>query len=148
MAALAGILKEQGYLVTGSDEHTYPPMSTFLEKLGIEIQNGYHPEHLEMRPDLAVIGNVIRADNPEAQEILRLDLPHISMPEALNRFLVGERQALVVSGTHGKTTTSSLLAWLLFAAGLDPGFMIGGIVKNFQSNLSPGAGALRGAGRG
>ena len=140
MAALAGILKEQGHLVTGSDEHTYPPMSTFLEKLGIQVQNGYHPEHLEKRPDLAVIGNVIRADNAEAQEILRLNLPHISMPEALNRFLVGERQALVVTGTHGKTTTSSLLAWLLFAAGLDPGFMIGGLVKNFQSNFRLGQG--------
>jgi UDP-N-acetylmuramate: L-alanyl-gamma-D-glutamyl-meso-diaminopimelate ligase len=140
MAALAGILKEQGHLVTGSDEHTYPPMSTFLENLGIEVQNGYHPEHLQVRPDLTVIGNVIRADNPEAREILRLGLPHISMPEALNRYLVGQRQALVVSGTHGKTTTSSLLAWLLFAAGLDPGFMIGGIVKNFQSNYRLGQG--------
>jgi UDP-N-acetylmuramate: L-alanyl-gamma-D-glutamyl-meso-diaminopimelate ligase len=140
MAALAGILKEQGHLVTGSDEHTYPPMSTFLENLGIEVQNGYSPEHLQVRPDLAVIGNVIRADNPEAQEILRLGLPHLSMPEALNRYLVGQRQALVVSGTHGKTTTSSLLAWLLFAAGLDPGFMIGGIVKNFQSNYRLGQG--------
>ena len=140
MAALAGILKEQGHLVTGSDEHTYPPMSTFLEKLGIQVQNGYHPEHLQRRPDLTVIGNVIRADNAEAQEILRLNLPHISMPEALNRFLVGERQALVVTGTHGKTTTSSLLAWLLFAVGLDPGFMIGGLVKNFQSNFRLGQG--------
>jgi len=140
MAALAGILKEQGHLVTGSDEHTYPPMSTFLEKLGIEVYDGYRPEHLEKRPDLAVIGNVIRAENPEAREILRLGLPHLSLPEALNRFLVGERQALVVSGTHGKTTTSSLLAWLLFAAGLDPGFMIGGIVRNFQSNYRLGQG--------
>jgi UDP-N-acetylmuramate: L-alanyl-gamma-D-glutamyl-meso-diaminopimelate ligase len=140
MAALAGILKEQGHLVTGSDEHTYPPMSTFLEKLGIQVQNGYQPEHLRTRPDLVVIGNVIRADNPEAQETLRLALPHISMPTALNRFLVGNRQALVVTGTHGKTTTSSLLAWLLFAAGLDPGFMIGGIVKNFQSNYRLGQG--------
>ncbi len=140
MAALAGILKEQGHLVTGSDEYTYPPMSTFLEKLGIEMQNGYRPEHLQVRPDLAVIGNVIRADNPEAEEILRLGLPHVSMPEALNRYLVGQRQALVVSGTHGKTTTSSLLAWLLLAAGLDPGFMIGGIVKNFQSNYRLGQG--------
>ena len=147
MAALAGILKEQGFLVTGSDEHTYPPMSTFLEKLGIPVQNGYRPEHLLTRPDLVVIGNVIRADNPEAQETLRLALPHISMPAALNRFLVGNRQALVVTGTHGKTTTSSLLAWLLFAAGLDPGFMIGGIVKNFQSNYRLGQGPLCGAGR-
>lgn len=140
MAALAGLLQEQGYVVTGSDEHTYPPMSTFLENLGIPVLNGYRPEHLLPRPDLVVIGNVIRADNPEAQEVLRLGLPHLSLPEALNRYLVGSRQALVVSGTHGKTTTSSLLAWLLFAAGLDPGFMIGGIVKNFQSNYRLGQG--------
>jgi UDP-N-acetylmuramate: L-alanyl-gamma-D-glutamyl-meso-diaminopimelate ligase len=140
MAALAGILKEQGFLVTGSDEHTYPPMSTFLQKLGIPVQNGYRPENLRTRPDLVVIGNVIRADNPEAVETLRLELPHISMPEALNRFLVGDRQALVVTGTHGKTTTTSLLAWLLFAVGLDPGFMIGGIVKNFDSNYRLGQG--------
>ena len=140
MAALAGILQEQGFLVTGSDEHTYPPMSTFLEKLGIRVLNGYRPEHLQPVPDLTVIGNVIRADNPEAQEVLRLGLAHLSMPEALNRYLVGPRQALVVSGTHGKTTTSSLLAWLLFAHDLDPGFMIGGIVKNFQSNYRVGQG--------
>jgi len=140
MAALAGILQEQGFQVSGSDEHTYPPMSTFLEGLAIPVAQGYRPENLEPRPDLAVIGNVIRADNPEAQAVLMGQIPYISMPEALNRFLVGDRQALVVSGTHGKTTTSSLLAWLLYAAGLDPGFMIGGIVKNFQSNYRVGAG--------
>src|SRR5512139_1093176 len=82
MAALAGILKEQGFTVTGSDEHTYPPMSTFLEQLGIPVLNGYRPEHLLPRPDLVVIGNVIRADNPEAREILSLDLPRLSLPEA------------------------------------------------------------------
>ncbi len=140
MAALAGILKEQGYQISGSDEHTYPPMSTFLEQLGINVCNGFRPENLQPRPDLTVIGNVIRAENPEAQAILRLRLPHLSMPEALNRFLVQDRQALVVSGTHGKTTTSSLLAWLLFAAGLDPGFMIGGIVRNFNANYRVGQG--------
>ncbi|MGQ9919959.1 MAG: UDP-N-acetylmuramate:L-alanyl-gamma-D-glutamyl-meso-diaminopimelate ligase [Desulfobacca sp.] len=140
MAALAGILQEQGFRVTGSDEHTYPPMSTFLERLGIPVTQGYRPEHLLPRPDLVVIGNVIRAENPEAQAVLQQGIPYLSMPAALNRYLVGTRQALVVSGTHGKTTTSSLLAWLLYAAGLDPGFMIGGIVKNFQANYRVGTG--------
>lgn len=140
MAALAGILQEQGFTVTGSDEHTYPPMSTFLARLGIPVLIGYQPEHLQPRPDLVVIGNVIRADNPEARAVLQQEIPYLSMPEALNRYLVGDRQALVVSGTHGKTTTSSLLAWLLYAVGLDPGFMIGGIVKNFQSNYRVGRG--------
>ena len=140
MAALAGILKEQGYRVSGSDEHPYPPMSTFLENLQIPVLGGYRPENLSPRPDLAVIGNVIRAENPEAQAVLAQGIPRLSMPEALNRFLVRDRQALVVSGTHGKTTTASLLAWLLDAAGRDPGFMIGGIVKNFQSNYRVGQG--------
>lgn len=140
MAALAGILKEQGYQVSGSDEHTYPPMSTFLEGLGIPIREGYRPENLNPRPELAVIGNVIRADNPEAQAVLALGIPKLSLPEALNRFLVRDRQALVVSGTHGKTTTASLLAWLLYAAGLEPSFMIGGILRNFQANYRVGQG--------
>ncbi len=93
MAALAGILKEQGHRVSGSDEHAYPPMSTFLDGLGIPVQNGYAPENLAPRPDLAVVGNVIRRDNPEAQALLADDIPRLSLPEALNRFLVGERQA-------------------------------------------------------
>jgi len=140
MAALAGILQEQGYRVTGSDEHVYPPMSTLLEGLGIPVQNGYGPENLEPRPDLAVVGNVIRRDNPEAQALLNTDIPRLSLPEALNRFLVGERQSLVVAGTHGKTTTTALIAWLLYAAGMDPGFMVGGIARNFQTNYRVGRG--------
>jgi UDP-N-acetylmuramate: L-alanyl-gamma-D-glutamyl-meso-diaminopimelate ligase len=140
MAALAGILKESGHRVTGSDEHVYPPMSTFLEGLGIPILNGYKPENLENRPDLVVVGNVIRRDNPEAQALEALGLPRLSLPEALNRFLVGERRSLVVTGTHGKTTTTALLAWLLFAAGRDPGFMVGGIARNFQANYRVGRG--------
>ena len=140
MAALAGILKEQGYRVTGSDEHAYPPMSTFLEGLGISVQNGYGPQNLEPSPDLVVVGNVIRRENPEAQTVLDRDLPRLSLPEALNRFLVGDRQSLVVSGTHGKTTTTALIAWLLFATGQDPGFMVGGIARNFQANYRVGAG--------
>lgn len=140
MAALAGILQELGYQVTGSDENPYPPMSTFLAQRGIPVYQGYRPENLQPRPDLVVIGNVIRADNPEAKEVLRLGLPYLSLPAALNRFLVRDRQALVVCGTHGKTTTASLAAWLLQAAGYDPGFMIGGIVKNFQANFRVGQG--------
>jgi UDP-N-acetylmuramate: L-alanyl-gamma-D-glutamyl-meso-diaminopimelate ligase len=140
MAALAGILKELGYRVTGSDEHVYPPMSTFLEGLGIPLQNGYHPANLEPRPDLVVVGNVIRRDNPEAQAMEGLRLPRLSLPEALNRFLVGDRQSLVVAGTHGKTTTTALMAWLLFATGRDPGFMVGGLSKNFGSNYRVGQG--------
>jgi UDP-N-acetylmuramate: L-alanyl-gamma-D-glutamyl-meso-diaminopimelate ligase len=140
MAALAGILQELGHRVTGSDEHVYPPMSTFLEGLGIPIQNGYRPENLAPRPDLVVVGNVIRRDNPEAQAVEELNLPRLSLPEALNRFLVGSRQSLVVTGTHGKTTTTALLAWLLFATGRDPGFMVGGLAKNFGANYRVGRG--------
>jgi UDP-N-acetylmuramate: L-alanyl-gamma-D-glutamyl-meso-diaminopimelate ligase len=140
MAALAGILKEHGYRVSGSDEHAYPPMSTFLEGLGIARQNGYAAANLNPRPDLAVVGNVIRRDNPEAQALLNSDIPPLSLPEALNRFLVGQRQSLVVAGTHGKTTTTALIAWLLYALGLDPGFMVGGIARNFQANYRVGRG--------
>ncbi len=140
MAALAGILKELGHRVTGSDEHVYPPMSTFLEGRGIPLQNGYDPANLEPRPDLVVVGNVIRRENPEAQAVEGLGLPRLSLPEALNRFLVGDRQSLVVTGTHGKTTTTALLSWLLFAAGRDPGFMVGGLAKNFAANYRVGQG--------
>jgi len=140
MAALAGILKEQGYLVTGSDEHAYPPMSTFLEGLGIKVLNGYRPENLNPAPDLVVVGNVIRRENPEAQAVLAQDLPRLSLPEALNRFLVGPRHSIVVTGTHGKTTTTALIAWLLAATGRDPGFMVGGIARNFNANYRTGRG--------
>ena len=140
MAALAGILKEQGHQVTGSDEHAYPPMSDFLAGLGIPVVNGYGPENLDPAPDLVVVGNVIRRENPEAQAMLARDLPRLSLPEALNRFLVGDRQSLVVTGTHGKTTTTAIIAWLLYALGLDPGFMVGGIAKNFDSNCRVGQG--------
>jgi UDP-N-acetylmuramate: L-alanyl-gamma-D-glutamyl-meso-diaminopimelate ligase len=140
MAALAGILQEQGFRVTGSDEQVYPPMSTLLESLGISIQNGYRPDNLTPTPDLVVVGNVIRRENPEAQAVLAQNLPHLSLPEALNRFLVGERQSIVVAGTHGKTTTTALIAWLLYALGLDPGFMVGGLAKNFQANYRVGQG--------
>jgi len=140
MAALAGILQEQGFYITGSDEHAYPPMSTFLEGLGIKVLNGYQPENLAPVPDLVVVGNVIRRENPEAQAVLARNLPRLSLPEALNRFLVGDRKSIVVAGTHGKSTTTALIAWLLQATGRDPGFMVGGIARNFNSNYRTGRG--------
>jgi UDP-N-acetylmuramate: L-alanyl-gamma-D-glutamyl-meso-diaminopimelate ligase len=141
MGALACMLRDLGFEVTGSDQKVYPPMSTFLEQKGIRITNGYSAENVSFRPDLVVIGNVISKDNPEVMEVMRLGLPFCSMPQALNHFVADGKQTLLVSGTHGKTTTSSILAWVLQKAGLDPSYMIGGILKNFNSNYRLGQGA-------
>jgi len=140
MGALACILKEQGYQVTGSDQNVYPPMSTFLEDKGVFLADGFDPAHLDYRPDLVVVGNTVSRSNVEVEKMLALGLNYCSMPQALNRFLVGTGKSLLVTGTHGKTTTSSLLAWVLHRAGLDPSFMIGGILKNFASNYRIGQG--------
>ncbi|PIP38359.1 MAG: UDP-N-acetylmuramate:L-alanyl-gamma-D-glutamyl-meso-diaminopimelate ligase, partial [Desulfobacterales bacterium CG23_combo_of_CG06-09_8_20_14_all_51_8] len=110
MGALACMLKDLGYEVTGSDAHVYPPMSTFLEGKGISIAKGFDAKNLAYRPDLVVVGNAVRRDNPESLAVEEMGLSYCSMPQALNRFLVGDKEALVVTGTHGKTTTSSLLA--------------------------------------
>ena len=140
MAALAGMLKEQGYRVTGSDQNVYPPMSDFLAASGIPVQEGYRPENLIPRPDLVVVGNVIRAVNPEAVRLAELRIPYVSMPQALGHFFLQDHTSLVVAGTHGKTTTSSLLASALHHTGYAPGFMIGGIVQEFQRNFALGQG--------
>jgi len=140
MGALACILKEQGYQVTGSDHNVYPPMSTFLADKGIFLTDGFDPTHLDYRPDLVVVGNTVSRSNVEVEQMLALGLHYCSMPQALNRYLVGTGKSLLVTGTHGKTTTSSLLAWVLHSAGLDPSFMIGGILKNFASNYRIGQG--------
>lgn len=140
MAALAGMLKKSGFQVSGSDANVYPPMSEFLAGLGIAIASGYAPENIEPRPDLVVVGNVITAKNPEAQALAAAAIPYVSLPQALGHFYLSGKQSLVVTGTHGKTTTSSLLATLLDNAGLDPGFMIGGIVQAFSSNHHIGKG--------
>jgi len=140
MAALAGMLKEQGYHVTGSDENVYPPMSDFLAASGIPVLKGYGPENLDPAPDLIVVGNVIRAINPEAVRLMELGLPYVSMPQALAHFFLKDHTSLVVAGTHGKTTTSSLLATLLHSCGSSPGFMIGGIVEAFAGNFAVGGG--------
>jgi UDP-N-acetylmuramate: L-alanyl-gamma-D-glutamyl-meso-diaminopimelate ligase len=140
MAALAGMLRERGFVVTGSDQNVYPPMSDFLAASGIPVLEGYRPENLEPPPDLVVVGNVIRAVNPEAVRLAELGLPYLSMPQALAHFFLRDRLSLVVAGTHGKTTTSSILASALHHAGQAPGFMIGGIVQEFDRNFALGSG--------
>ena len=140
MGALAAMLQEMGKRVTGSDRNVYPPMSTFLEQRGIRIMEGFAPDHLTHRPDLVVVGNAVSRDNPEVEAMVRLGLPYCSMPEALNHFAAAGKETLLVAGTHGKTTTSSLLAWLLYAADLDPSYMIGGILNNFNGNYRLGRG--------
>jgi UDP-N-acetylmuramate: L-alanyl-gamma-D-glutamyl-meso-diaminopimelate ligase len=140
MGALAGMLKEAGFEVTGSDHHVYPPMSTFLAEQGIEVASGFRPENLSPRPDLVVVGNAVSKDNPEVEAMFDMDLPFCSLPQAMNRFFVTGKAALPVVGTHGKTSTSALLAWVLSMAGLDPGFMVGGILKNFDRNYNIGRG--------
>ena len=140
MGSLAGMLKEKGYRVTGSDQAVYPPMSTFLEGLGIPVRLGYGPENLAPPPDLAIVGNVITRQNPEARELIRLDLPCLSLPQALAHFFLDGKIPLVVTGTHGKTTTSALLASILDQAGLSPGFMVGGILRGFERNYQVGVG--------
>ena len=140
MAALAGMLQHSGLEVTGSDNHVYPPMSDFLRQLGIAIKDGYGAENLCPAPDLVIVGNVITRKNPEAAALAELQIPYISFPQALSRFFIAGKTSLVVAGTHGKTTTCSLLASTLHYAGLDPSFMIGGIVQEFQRNFRLGRG--------
>ncbi len=141
MAALAGMLKERGYMVSGSDQNVYPPMSDFLAKAGIAVMQGYRPENLEPRPDLVIVGNVIRAIYPEAERLAERRIPYLSMPQALGHFFLPDSiRPMVVAGTHGKTTTSSLLATALYRADRAPGFFIGGIVEAFGSNYRIGEG--------
>ena len=103
MAALAGILKKKGYRITGSDQNIYPPMSHFLQKLSITVDEGYGPENLAPRPDLVIVGNVITRQNPEAVELSRLKIPYLSFPQALRYFALGGKKSVVICGTHGKT---------------------------------------------
>ena len=140
MASLAGLLKARGYRITGSDQNIYPPMSTYLADTGINVLAGFRAEHLVPRPDLAVIGNAVSRNNPEAEAVLHQGIDYISFPQALGRFLIGARSSLVVAGTHGKTTTCALAAWVLTSAGLDPGFFVGGVPLNFASGWNAGTG--------
>jgi UDP-N-acetylmuramate: L-alanyl-gamma-D-glutamyl-meso-diaminopimelate ligase len=138
VGALAGMFKAAGYQVSGSDQNVYPPMSDFLAASGIEVKSGYRPDNLTPRPDLVVVGNVISRDNPEAVALAGMAIPYLSMPQALAHFFIGQRTSLVVTGTHGKTTTSSLLATVLHGAGREPGFLIGGLVQAFGRNFNLG----------
>jgi len=141
MASLAGMLQERGYEVAGSDEHVYPPMSTYLDRLGIRVLEGYTEDHLTtFHPDLVVIGNAAASTNREAAATVELDLPYTSMPEAIHQLFIAGKHSIVVAGTHGKTTTTSLLAWLLESAGRDPGMVVGGIPLNFNQNFKLGKG--------
>jgi UDP-N-acetylmuramate: L-alanyl-gamma-D-glutamyl-meso-diaminopimelate ligase len=140
MGALACMLKEQGFEISGSDQKIYPPMSHFLTDRGIPIMDGFKPEHISHELDLVIVGNAVIRENPEIKKMSRMGIPFCSMPQALNRFVVADKKTLLIAGTHGKTTTSSILAWMLYKAGLDPSFMIGGILQNFNSNYRLGAG--------
>lgn len=140
MGALACMLKELGYRVTGSDQNVYPPMSDFLKARAITIYNGYKADHINPVPDLVIVGNAVSKDNPEVVAMQQAGLTYCSMPEAINTFAAAGKKQIVITGTHGKTTTSSFIAWMLHSAGLNPSFLIGGIVSNFNSSFKVGQG--------
>ena len=131
MGGIAAIAKQAGYRVTGCDANVYPPMSTQLEAQGIALIEGFGIEQLELKPDMFVIGNVVSRGNPLMEEILNRNLPYVSGPQWLADSLLRDKWVLGVAGTHGKTTTSAMLAWILEYAGLNPGFLIGGVPQNF-----------------
>jgi UDP-N-acetylmuramate: L-alanyl-gamma-D-glutamyl-meso-diaminopimelate ligase len=136
MASLAGLLQDRGFKITGSDSNPYPPMSTQLESLKIAVMKGYRKENLNPQPDFVIVGNVISASNEEAQELVRLNIPFTSLAKAMGEFIIENRQSIVISGTHGKTTTSSLMAWVAEKCEVRPGYMIGGIPKNFSKSFA------------
>ncbi|MGQ0658265.1 MAG: UDP-N-acetylmuramate:L-alanyl-gamma-D-glutamyl-meso-diaminopimelate ligase [Chromatiales bacterium] len=131
MGGLALLARELGHTVTGSDVNVYPPMSTLLESNGVRLQDGYLPEHLQPAPDVVVVGNALSRGNPAVEYMLNAGLPYASGPQWLADHLLCDRWVLAVAGTHGKTTATSMLAWILEFAGLRPGFLIGGVAENF-----------------
>jgi UDP-N-acetylmuramate: L-alanyl-gamma-D-glutamyl-meso-diaminopimelate ligase len=140
MASLAGMLKEMNFEVSGSDQNVYPPMSDMLAELGIEVRSPYRPENVPARVDLVVVGNAISRGNPELEEFLDRGLPYASMAEVVKELFIRGRRSLVVAGTHGKTTTTSLAAWVLSHGGLEPSFLVGGIPLNFDASYRIGNG--------
>ncbi len=140
MGGIAALARARGHHVTGSDQNVYPPMSDQLQAMGVELIEGYDPKQLELRPDVVVIGNVMSRGNALIEALLDSEMPYTSGPEWLARHVLAGRWVLAVAGTHGKTTTSSLLAWLLEHAGLDPGFLIGGVPANFTTTARLGGG--------
>ncbi len=136
MASLAGLLKQRGFKVTGSDAAAYPPMSDFLVSIAIPIAEPYAETNLKPRPDLVIVGNAISRGNPELEYVLDEHIPVRSMPEILFELFLRTREPIVIAGTHGKTTTTSMLAWIFQHAGQDPSFLIGGIAENFGSSFA------------
>lgn len=135
MASLAGMLQSMGYKVTGSDENVYPPMSTMLADLGIEIRQGYKKENLEPKPDLAIVGNIMSPKAEESIVLMESDIPKMSMPQAISEFVIQDRVSIVAAGTHGKTTTTAMLAQVAEGCGQKPGFLVGGIPLNFTTSF-------------
>jgi UDP-N-acetylmuramate: L-alanyl-gamma-D-glutamyl-meso-diaminopimelate ligase len=135
MGSLAGLLAAAGHRVTGSDENVYPPMSTLLQSLGIAYAEGYRAENLQPRPDVVVVGNAISRGNPELEYLLNEKIPYTSAAVTIKEEFIRGRTSLAVAGTHGKTSTTSLLAWVLDVAGLNPSFLIGGVAENFGTSF-------------
>lgn len=142
MGSLADLFRKAGFDVSGSDANAYPPMSDTLREAGITIHEGYDAGHLDNRPDLIVVGNACTPTHPEAARARDESLPQLSFPEAFAEFFIGQRRSLVVAGTHGKTTTSALLAHTATAAGLDPTYLVGGVVLNGESSCRVGSGDI------
>ncbi len=141
MASLAGMLRESGYVVSGSDSDVYPPMSDFLDKLGIQVFKGYNAENLKKAaPDLVVVGNALSRGNAEVEYVLDSGLRYASMAETVKEFFIRGKNSIVVAGTHGKTTTTAMLAWILDVAGRKPSFLVGGIAENFGRNFQVSGG--------
>ncbi len=142
MGALAGLLKEAGHEVQGSDRAFYPPMAERLQAWGIPTRQGFDPAHIDPDTDLVIVGNVCRKDNPEAQAALERGLKVMSFPQALSEFFIAGKTSVVLAGTHGKTTTAALLSYVLVEAGLDPSFLVGGIPLNFGKSFHLGRGGV------
>ena len=140
MAALAGMLVERGFRVSGSDNQFYEPTASLLRGSKVELKTGFGPGNLDPAPDLVVVGNVIQRVNPEAQALLASPIPYLSMPEALWEFFLKDKQVLMVAGTHGKTTSTAMMAHVLASAGRDPSMLVGGVALDFGSNYRLGAG--------
>jgi UDP-N-acetylmuramate: L-alanyl-gamma-D-glutamyl-meso-diaminopimelate ligase len=142
MVPLAALLREEGHLVTGSDRALYPPMSTLLARLGIPVAEGFAAEHVPADCNVVVVGNAALRDNVEAAEAMRRGLSVLSLPQAVRQYLLPGRTSIVITGTHGKTTTSALTSWLLLDSGRDPGFLVGGEMRNLGIGYRRGRGAL------
>ena len=140
MAPLAGMLRERGYRVTGSDSGVYPPASTLLESLGISFFHSFDAAHLQPAPDMVIVGNIIARGNPELEEVLDRKIPYRSLPEILEEIFLPGHHSIVVSGTHGKTTTTAMLAWIFETAGRKPDFLVGGVAENFGKSYGLGGG--------